>query len=66
MSQKERNRINLGPLNYLLLLVAAIILIAGYFIMSLNEISISPVLLILAYVVIIPIALLVPGKRKTK
>ncbi|HPF08877.1 MAG: hypothetical protein LHW46_07925 [Candidatus Cloacimonetes bacterium] len=64
MSQKEQHRINLGPLNYLLLVIAAIILVLGYFVMSLNEITISPVLLLLAYVVIIPIALLIPGKKK--
>jgi membrane protein YdbS with pleckstrin-like domain len=64
MPQKERDRINLGKANYLLLLIAAILLIAGYFIMSLNEISISPITLLIAYVVIIPLALLKRSKPK--
>ena len=58
MPQKERDRLNLGPPNYLLLLIAALLLIAGYFIMSLNEITISPITLLIAYVGIIPLALL--------
>ena len=58
MPQKERDRLNLGPANYLLLLIAALLLIAGYFIMSLNETTISPITLLIAYVGIIPLALL--------
>ena len=58
MPQKERDRLNLGPANYLLLLIAALLLIAGYFIMSLNEITISPITLLIAYVGSIPLALL--------
>jgi hypothetical protein len=51
-------------MNFLLLLVAAILLIVGYVIMSFNEIDISPIILILAYVVIIPFALLWQPKNK--
>jgi membrane protein YdbS with pleckstrin-like domain len=64
MPNKNDTRIGLGKANYLLLIVAAIILILGYFIMSLNEITISPLLLFLAYVVIIPVALLWKPKQK--
>ncbi|MCB5260414.1 MAG: hypothetical protein PHY41_01125 [Candidatus Cloacimonetes bacterium] len=64
MPKKDQSRINLGRMNFLLLLVAAILLIVGYVIMSFNEIDISPIILILAYVVIIPFALLWQPKNK--
>lgn len=64
MPNKEHDRIHLRKANYILLAVAAIILILGYFIMSLNEITISPILLMLAYVIIIPFALLWQPKDK--
>ncbi len=61
---KEKERLRLGKINMLLLVIAAIILVLAYVIMSFNEISISPVLLLIAYVVIIPFALLwQPSKR---
>jgi len=63
MSKKENYRLNLGKTNIILLIVAAILLIAGYFVMTLNEINLSPVLLLIAYAVVIPIALLLPPKK---
>ncbi|MDD4791055.1 MAG: hypothetical protein PHE64_06350 [Candidatus Cloacimonetes bacterium] len=61
---KEKERLRLGKINMLLLVLAAIVLVLAYVIMSFNEISISPVLLLIAYVVIIPVALLwQPSKR---
>jgi len=58
MPKKKEDRIQLGKANYGLLIISAIILILGYVIMSFNEITISPILLAAAYVIIIPIALL--------
>mgnify|MGYP001011951983 FL=1 len=61
---KEKERLRLGKINMLLLVLAAIVLVLAYVIMSFNEISISPVLLLIAYVVILPVALLwQPRKR---
>ena len=61
---KEKERLRLGKASIVLLVIAAIILVLAYVIMSFNEISISPVLLLIAYVVIIPFALLwQPSKR---
>ncbi len=61
---KEKERLRLGKINMLLLVLAASVLVLAYVIMSFNEISISPVLLLIAYVVIIPVALLwQPRKR---
>lgn len=64
MSKKEKERLHLGKANYILLIVSAIVLILGYVIMSLNEITISPLLLMLAYTIIIPFALLWHPKKK--
>ncbi len=64
MPHKDNDRIGLGKANYILLIVAAIILTAGYFIMSANEITISPILLIIAYVIVIPFALLWRPRQK--
>jgi membrane protein YdbS with pleckstrin-like domain len=64
MPKKEQDRLGLTKFNYLLLIISAIILIIGYVIMSFNEITISPILLMIAYLVIIPIALLWKPKKK--
>lgn len=63
MSQKNKDKLHLGKINFLLLLLAAILLIVGYFIMSLNEIVISPLILAGVYVVLIPFALLYQPKK---
>jgi hypothetical protein len=54
----KKDRLGLGKINFLLLALAAILLIAGYFIMSLNEITISPLILAGVYMLLIPFALL--------
>ncbi len=64
MSKKELERINLGKANIILLLVCAVLLILGYIIMSLNDISISPIILAITYVGIIPFALLWQPRKK--
>jgi hypothetical protein len=64
MSNKNTNKLHLGKLNFLLLALAAVLLIAGYVIMSLNEISVSPVLLTIVYVILIPFALLYHPEKK--
>jgi len=60
----EKNKLHLNRINFILLLIAAIVLVAGYIIMSFNEISLSPVLLVIAYALIIPFALLYQPKKK--
>lgn len=61
---KKNDRLQLSPVNFIILGVAAVLLILGYIIMSANEITISPLLLILAYVVLIPFGLLYKSKPK--
>lgn len=48
----------------MLLLVAAILLVLGYYIMSLNEIVVSPLILSAVYVILIPFALLYQPKKR--
>ncbi|MCB5252038.1 MAG: hypothetical protein RBR69_10350 [Candidatus Cloacimonadaceae bacterium] len=64
MSKKEDERLHLRKANYILLIVSAVVLILGYVIMSLNEITISPIILMIAYTIIIPFALLWHPKKK--
>ncbi len=63
-NKEEKNKLHLNRINFILLLIAAIVLVAGYIIMSFNEISLSPILLVFAYAVIIPFALLYQPKKK--
>lgn len=64
METKENKRMQLGKHNFVLLAVAAILLIVGYVIMSTNEITYSAIILGIVYVVIIPFALLWHPKKK--
>lgn len=61
---KKNDRLQLGRANYLILLLAAILLILGYIIMTFNEITISPLILAAVYVLIIPLALLYKAKPR--
>lgn len=64
MKEDKKDRLGLTAGNYILLLAALIIITAGYFIMAAGDITISPILLVLAYVVVIPLALLIRFKKK--
>ncbi|HOC96009.1 MAG TPA: hypothetical protein PK802_07215 [Candidatus Cloacimonadota bacterium] len=61
---KNDKRLHLGKVNFLLLILAAVLLIVGYVIMSFNEITISPILLLLVYAFLIPFALLYKNRPK--
>ncbi|MEF3694666.1 MAG: hypothetical protein V3576_04890 [Candidatus Cloacimonadota bacterium] len=64
MAKQKKDRMGLGRVNYLILLVALVLMIVGYIIMGINEITVSPILLALVYVIIIPFALLYRPKAK--
>ncbi|HNX00472.1 MAG TPA: hypothetical protein PLE74_09480 [Candidatus Cloacimonadota bacterium] len=61
--KKEDKRFWWSPLNTILLIVALVVMTAGYIIMRQNDISVSPVLLVIAYVVLIPLAIMLKGKK---
>jgi membrane protein YdbS with pleckstrin-like domain len=58
--------------NYILLFVGFVLLLAGYYFMSINPwnsfpaLFISPIILVIAYVLIFPAAILYKEKRKTE
>ncbi|MGC9361315.1 MAG: hypothetical protein ACP5F3_00125 [Candidatus Syntrophosphaera sp.] len=61
---KNKERLHFGRLNLIILIIAAVLLILGYIIMSFNEITISPLILVAVYVVLVPLALLYKGKSR--
>ncbi len=64
MPKEQKSKLNLGKTNMWLLVIAAVLLIIGYVIMSFNEITISVIILIFAYAFLIPFALLYHPKKK--
>jgi len=64
MKEQKKDRLGLAPANYILMLVALVIMTAGYVIMGQNEITISPILLVIAYAFVIPLSLLIKFKKK--
>ncbi len=64
MKEQKKDRLGLSSGNYIIMLVAIAIMTAGYLIMAGNDITISPVLLVIAYVFVIPLSLLFKFKKK--
>ena len=64
MAKQTKDRLGLGKINFLILALAAVLMVLGYIIMSMNEISISPIILAVVYVAIIPLALLYRPNEK--
>lgn len=60
----KKDRLQLSAVNFILLGAAALLLILGYAIMSANEIVVSPLILAIVYVAIVPLALLYKTKPK--
>ncbi|MFO7659396.1 MAG: hypothetical protein R6V77_00615 [Candidatus Cloacimonadaceae bacterium] len=64
MKEGKKDRLGLSAGNYILLIIALATITAGYIIMGKNDISISPILLVIAYVIVVPLALLIRFKKK--
>jgi len=58
-------RLNSGidKINIILLLICITFIFIGYFIMSQGDITVSPIILIIIYIIIIPLALLIKKKK---
>jgi len=52
-----------GPRNYLFFGLAMLSIILGYIALSKGSITLAPILLVLGYCVLVPIALIIKGKR---
>ena len=61
---KDKERLKLGPVNYIILGGALLLLIIGYIIIAKNEIAVSPLILVIAYAIVIPFGILYKGKPK--
>jgi len=53
---------NLTKTNLIILIVGILLITIGYIILGKGDITISPIILIIGYLVIIPVALLYPTK----
>lgn len=56
----------LGKRNYIILLIGVLLVTIGYFVMNTGERTISPIILIIAYVIVIPISLILPAKNNNE
>jgi hypothetical protein len=52
-----------GRRNYILLAVGVFLIIAGFLFLALGDITISPILLVLGYCVLIPLGILLPENK---
>jgi len=58
-----RETVPFGKLNYILFAAGLLLITAGWFFLRAGHISLSPIMLILGYCVVIPVAIIVkPGK----
>ncbi len=66
-SKGKQSTVPFGSINYILFAVGLVIITAGWFLLRAGHISVSPVMLILGYCVVIPVAIVLkPGKAKEK
>lgn len=64
-SQSKQDTAPFCRINYILFAVGLIIITAGWFLLRAGHISISPIMLILGYCVVIPVAIILkPGDKK--
>ncbi len=62
--KKEAGELPFGRKNYILFGIGIIVIIAGFLTLWAGDITISPVLLVIGYCVIIPVAILIRGKKE--
>lgn len=51
-----------GTRNYIVFALALVVIVIGYYTLSLGSMTLAPVLLVVGYCVLIPISLLIKGK----
>ncbi|MDH5186097.1 MAG: hypothetical protein OEZ20_03495 [candidate division WOR-3 bacterium] len=63
---KPRPNINLGRNNYIILMVGIIVIIVGFIALARGSITLAPILLVIGYCVLVPLAILLKkGVPKT-
>ncbi|HOP26163.1 MAG TPA: hypothetical protein PLM22_02985 [Candidatus Sabulitectum sp.] len=65
VTEDKRETVPFGKLNYILFAAGLLMITAGWFLLRAGHISVSPVMLVLGYCVVIPAAIIiVPGGKK--
>jgi len=57
-------RLKLGPLHLLLVGGGVLVAVVGFWVLSTGSITTAPILLVLAYLVLIPVGLALPSQQK--
>ena len=61
-SQDHPSELVLGPANYLLIGLGVVAIVLGFILLALEDITVSPILLVLGYCILIPAGLLLRGE----
>ncbi len=66
-SESKQDTVPFSNINYILFAVGLCIITAGWFFLRSGHISVSPIMLILGYCVVIPVAIILkPAEKKEK
>jgi membrane protein YdbS with pleckstrin-like domain len=60
------DKLHFSKKNSLVLLIAIVLLTIGYLILNTGDITISPIILVFAYCVVIPLSFIIGTKKKEK
>jgi hypothetical protein len=63
-AEKDRFDWPFGPKNYYIFGAALLVIILGYITLAGGSITLAPILLILGYCVLIPISIIIDGRKK--
>lgn len=55
-----------GRLNYIIFGAALVVLVLGYVLLANNSITLAPLLLVVGYVILLPLAILIKDKGKSE
>lgn len=61
----DQEELALDPVNYIGLAVAMAMILAGFFTLSKGSMTAAPILLVLGYCVVLPIAIMIKNKPKS-
>jgi len=62
--EKERFEWPFGPKNYILFAIGILVIVVGYISLAAGSITLAPILLALGYCVLIPVSIIIGGKKK--
>jgi hypothetical protein len=63
-AEKDRFEWPFGPKNYYLFGAALLVIIIGYIALASGSITLAPMLLVLGYCILIPVSIIIDGRRK--